>query len=253
MANAPILHTQLCEVLRRRLPMGTRSPYLVLGVERHATSGEIRDAYRRRAPLYHPDTAGTRSVEQFLELRDAYDLLRDAEARRIYDQAQAPYSERRHMTTFGASSPARTPLTYSQERHQRVFGRPLSLLLEEPFAIVDWTVDSSDLLASGFIHEGRRREHEDLIFDLLLSPEEAAHGGQVLFSLPLRHRCSACAGSGMVSGFICSTCHGRTEVVHERELEVFVPPHVHDGQRATLPLEVLGVAGGEVTVTVRIQ
>jgi DnaJ-class molecular chaperone len=234
--------------------MANRSPYLVLGVERQATGGEIRNAYRQLALQHHPDAARSSSSEQFIEVRRAYDVLRDPDARRAYDQSQAPYSERRHLGSFGAApAPERVPVTYSEERHRREFGRRLSLLLAQPFAIFDSFLDPADLASSGFVHQGRAQMNEDLLFDLVLSPEEAAHGGHIDFAVPLRHRCRACGGQAVSGGLPCASCGGRGMVVEERDLEVFVPPHVRDGQRASLPLEALGASGGEVTVTVRIH
>ncbi|MDQ6626081.1 MAG: DnaJ domain-containing protein [Verrucomicrobiota bacterium] len=62
--------------------------YAALGVERAATSVEIRDAYRLLAKRYHPDrnrdSAEARLRTQ--ELNAAYEVLRDPARRRAYDQ-----------------------------------------------------------------------------------------------------------------------------------------------------------------------
>ena len=59
--------------------------YDVLGVDRYASSREIRGAHKRLALLHHPDKGG--SDADFRNITDAYDTLRDAGRRRDYDDA----------------------------------------------------------------------------------------------------------------------------------------------------------------------
>ena len=62
--------------------------YKILGVERKASDGEIKKAYRRLAMKYHPDhTKGDKSAEdKFKKISEAYAVLSDKEKRRQYDQ-----------------------------------------------------------------------------------------------------------------------------------------------------------------------
>lgn len=63
-----------------------RDFYKVLGVPNSATSNEIRRAYRILARRYHPDVnPGSNSATKFNEIQEAYNTLRDAEKRRLYD------------------------------------------------------------------------------------------------------------------------------------------------------------------------
>ena len=59
--------------------------YKTLGVAVTATADEIKQAYRRLASQYHPDHNG--DAEKFKQIQAAYDVLGDAEKRKIYDQA----------------------------------------------------------------------------------------------------------------------------------------------------------------------
>jgi len=57
--------------------------YGVLGVEIAATKQEIKDAYREKSKIVHPDKGGNK--EDFTELNEAYKVLSDKDARKIYD------------------------------------------------------------------------------------------------------------------------------------------------------------------------
>ncbi|HLP84661.1 MAG TPA: DnaJ domain-containing protein, partial [Phycisphaerales bacterium] len=66
----------------------TRDYYEVLGVEKGADAEEIKRAYRRLAMKYHPDrNPGDKEAEaKFKEAAEAYEVLADAEKKRVYDQ-----------------------------------------------------------------------------------------------------------------------------------------------------------------------
>ncbi|MFO0828028.1 MAG: DnaJ C-terminal domain-containing protein [Phycisphaerales bacterium] len=64
-----------------------RDYYEVLGVSRTATADEIRKAHRRLARKYHPDVSkAPDSTKKFAEVQEAYDVLGDADKRKLYDQ-----------------------------------------------------------------------------------------------------------------------------------------------------------------------
>jgi len=62
--------------------------YKILGVDRSASSKEIKKAYRKLAQKYHPDRnqGDKRAENHFKSVNEAYEVLSDAEKRRKYDQ-----------------------------------------------------------------------------------------------------------------------------------------------------------------------
>jgi len=61
--------------------------YKLLGVEKGASRGEIKKAYRKLAMKYHPDhTKGDKAAEEkFKKISEAYAVLSDKEKRKEYD------------------------------------------------------------------------------------------------------------------------------------------------------------------------
>ena len=68
--------------------MAKRDYYDVLGIDRNADEKEIKRAYRKLAKKYHPDTnSGDKQAEQkFKQVTEAYDVLGNAEKKKLYDQ-----------------------------------------------------------------------------------------------------------------------------------------------------------------------
>lgn len=60
-----------------------KSYYDVLGVGRNATADEIKKAFRRKAAKLHPDAGG--DEEEFKQLNEAYEVLKDPEKKKEYD------------------------------------------------------------------------------------------------------------------------------------------------------------------------
>ena len=65
-----------------------RDLYEILGVPRTATPDEVKKAYRRLAKQYHPDVnpGNKASEEKFKEVSAAFEVLSDAEKRKLYDE-----------------------------------------------------------------------------------------------------------------------------------------------------------------------
>ena len=68
--------------------MAKQDYYSTLGVDRGASTADIRKAYRKLAMKYHPDrNPGDAAAEQkFKDLNEAHDILKDEQKRSAYDQ-----------------------------------------------------------------------------------------------------------------------------------------------------------------------
>lgn len=64
--------------------------YKTLGVDSDASADDIRRAYRKLARKYHPDRSEEADAEdRFKEIGEAYEVLKDPEKRKQYDQLRA--------------------------------------------------------------------------------------------------------------------------------------------------------------------
>lgn len=174
-----------------------RDYYEVLGVNRNATSDELKKAYRKLALQYHPDRNSNdpTAEEKFKEATEAYEVLSDSKKREAYDR-------------FG---------------HQGVQGGFQGGFNPETFAdFTDIFGDFSDFfegLFGGRPRQSRRSggavRGEDLRYDLELTLEEVAHGVEKTIDVPRHETCEACNGSGCAPGTnptSCTTCNGMGQV-----------------------------------------
>ena len=63
--------------------------YRILDIPRNASMEEIRKAYQKKARKFHPDRnrgdGAEKAEENFKEAKEAYEVLYDAEKRKVYD------------------------------------------------------------------------------------------------------------------------------------------------------------------------
>lgn len=81
--------------------MAINDHYKTLNISPTATQAEVKQAYRRLAKLFHPDTnQQTSNHEKIARVNAAYEVLGDPENRRSYDRQQALHS---HLEANGIS------------------------------------------------------------------------------------------------------------------------------------------------------
>jgi len=169
-----------------------RDYYEVLGVGRTATRDEIKHAYRQLALKYHPDKSrDPDAAAKFRELAEAYAVLSDDTKRKEYD-------------TTG---------------HAGVSQRWSADDLMRDFQFGDFFGGRFGDLSSMFGDFFGRRMRPgadtargaDLRYDVDLTLEEAARGGEREIHLTRSQKCTDCGGSGAKAGtkpLSCPDCRG---------------------------------------------
>ncbi len=157
--------------------MAKKDYFHILGIDPNSSPSEVKQAYRRLAFRYHPDTseAGEEATDRFREVREAYDVLRDEESRNRHERELDPH----HVPVRRSPPGERTPSgpdawpfeSFSRRDSRRSFGpRGRSFGRPGPF--------------SPF---GRRFDRGPAIHDFYLTATEARDGTERDLRILLPH------------------------------------------------------------------
>ncbi len=221
--------------------------YALLGVERTATEAEVRSAYRKLARKHHPDVnpGDAKAEETFKQLSGAYEVLSNAEKRKLYDE-------------FGVAG-LRGGFDPEQARGYRQWSEARTAAGQAHRGPVEF--DIGDLFGVGTRKpRGWAVAGEDIEIEAELDFVTALRGTTLEVVVPVRTPCPTCVGSGEEPGSaaeMCSACKGsgKEQVVRGPLRMVGICSQcggdgkVHPACRACYGLGILEVQG---TVQVRI-
>jgi molecular chaperone DnaJ len=255
-----------------------RDYYEILEVEREASDGQIKSAYRKLALKYHPDRnpGDHEAEERFKEAAEAYAVLADKEKRALYDRFG-------HQGVSSAAGGAGFDPTIFAD-------------FSDIFSGLGDVFGFGDIFGGGRRRRGGPQRGSDLRYDLEITFEESATGAETTIQIPREETCETCKGSGAApgtqaetcaqcrgagqlryqQGFLtvarpcpncrgtgktiakpCHTCRGAGRTARERKLTVKIPPGIATGQRLRLYGEgEHGSAGGppgDLYVVVHVQ
>lgn len=75
--------------------------YATLGINENATQEEIKAAFRKQAVRWHPDmNPGQDTTVRMQQINEAYLILKDAEARTLYDREYARFKQHREQKAY---------------------------------------------------------------------------------------------------------------------------------------------------------
>jgi len=162
--------------------MATKDYYEILGVVKNASDEEIKRSYRKLAMKYHPDRNPNKkeAEERFKELNEAYAVLSDKEKRKQYDTFgkegfQQRFSQEDIFRGFDFEDIFSNLFGGRGRREYRSAGRGGG--------------DFGDFFSRGFQGAGRApQKGEDALYELPITLEEAAIGGEKRISVPKNGR-----------------------------------------------------------------
>ncbi len=184
--------------------MAKRDYYEVLGLAKNASEDDIKKAYRKLAMKFHPDRnqgdGAKEAEEKFKEVKEAYEMLSDAQKRQAYDQ-------------FGhagvdpnAGGAGFRPGGEGYGGFAEAFG--------DIFGDIFGQQGGGGRRGGQQVYRGA-----DLSYAMEITLEEAAHGKESQIRIPTWEECDTCHGSGAKPGTsakTCTTCHG-SGTVHMRQ------------------------------------
>jgi len=249
-----------------------RDYYEVLGLQRGASDGEIKKAFRKLARELHPDVNAhdPEAEEKFKEAAEAYEVLSDPERRRTYDRF-GHEGLRSHgfdpasgfgsvQDIFDAIFGGGDPFGFGRASGAgadigAIVEIALEDVLEDQQREVSFEAVSVCQRCRGNGAEpgtpietcdrcggtGQLREVSRSIF------------GQVVRAMP----CDRCGGEGRIPQTPCEHCGGAGRISEMRTWEVEIPAGIEDGQRVRIAgAGHAGAAGGrqgDLYVEVRIE
>jgi len=182
--------------------------YKILGVDKSASSTEIKAAYRKLAKKFHPDRNkdDTGAAERFKEVSEAYSVLSDPEKRQQHDLQSAWGSPRSFRTSF---EDLFSPFGFNPFDRST---RPPPPKKKKQKQVIPINVTMEDLIKGG----------KETTLKIRVTKECTACGG---IGGDYVEICKPCAGTGMVrkiqeqGGTViqmtstCSLCHGRGNLI----------------------------------------
>lgn len=178
--------------------------YVVLGVQREASDGDIRRAFRRLARQYHPDInpGDRKAAERFRDIAAAYETLVDPLRRQRYDAGETPEA--------AASAAGFTGFDFS------------------PLVHAEPATTFGNLFADVILGSADRRpaRGSDVHVQATITLEDVAHGATARVTVPRRVPCRACRGSGVTQEprVECPACEGRGATQVARGHMIFTRP-----------------------------
>lgn len=252
--------------------MSKRDFYEVLGVDRSATDGDIKQAYRNMARKYHPDICKDvekkEAEDRFKEINEAYEVLGDQKKRSAYDQfghdgirgaASGGYGDMGDFgfggfggfddlfnVFFGSGGPGGGARSKSQPQRGNDLRSDTTLTLEEVLKGVEKEVNVSALRTCSECFGTGTKDGSTQTCSQCQGTGQERTVQNTMFGRFIRSGpCRACKGEGTIITSPCHECNGSGRVNKKRKVTVNIPPGVDEGSRIRIPGEgEAGIKGG---------
>ena len=184
-----------------------RDYYEVLGVDKNASTDEIKSAFRKKAKQFHPDLNkdDPSAADKFKEAQEAYEVLSDESKRKMYDQYGHAGVNNSYASGNGAGFGGFDASGFDfGDIFDSFFGGGTS-------GFSSFSNFSSS--ASGT----RKTRGSDVLMRMKLDFDEAIFGTEKKFNLDVVEECDECHGKGGFDPETCETCHGTGTVTSQRQ------------------------------------
>lgn len=262
--------------------MAKRDYYEVLGVGKTASPDEVKKAFRRAAVEHHPDRGGDET--KFKEINEAYEVLKDADKRKRYDQFGhagvgggaaggnpfgGGYGQGQNVNfDFGDLGLGDIFSSFfgggagGGQRQRQARGRDVETTIEISFeqAVFGTEADLDLNLDDTCEHcKGKTVEpgHEMKTCDQCKGSGQVVTVTRTIFgNIQQAALCPKCEGRGKVPEKVCTVCKGKGTQTKKQKIELKIPAGIDDG--ATIRLREHGEAiangpKGDLYVNIRVK
>jgi DnaJ family protein A protein 2 len=184
-------------------PRSEQNLYKVLGVERDASTDDIRKAYKKLSMKHHPDKGG--AEEDFKAVARANDVLSDDRKRQIYDSTGSVEGE--------------TPIHHEQQQQQQQHHFSGGFPGGNPFGGMPFDFGGMfNMFGQGGQSTGgprvRKAKAPPKIHEIPLTLNDFYHGRTIQIQFERQKFCSSCKGEGCKNFVPCGPCNGRGMIEH---------------------------------------
>lgn len=182
--------------------------YKILGVDKNASDTDIKKAFSKLAHKYHPDKKGGDEAK-FKEINEAYQVLKNKEKRRKYDQ----FGTADFASGFSGANPFEGGFSGGSWQD---FAQDLGGTKGVHFDFSD-IGNIGDIFGDFFSGSRGTRQRtkfrgNDLQTEMSVSFEEAVFGTEKIINLKKNIICDECNGKGGIGTKICPKCNGSGQV-----------------------------------------
>jgi molecular chaperone DnaJ len=271
--------------IQRSGKMAKRDYYDILGVNKGASADEIKKAFRKQAIEHHPDRGGDEA--KFKELNEAYEILKDNDKRKRYDQfghagvGNDPGGGGNPYAGFGGAGGQGQEMHFdfgdlglgdifgnffggqqAGRQTQQARGRDVETRVEITFeqAVFGTEVELSLNLETECEHcKGTTVEpgYELKTCDQCGGSGQVVNVTRTIFgNIQQASICPKCSGRGKIPEKVCSVCHGKGTKPKTQRTMLKIPAGIDDG--ATIRLREHGEAiangpKGDLYVNIRVK
>jgi len=198
--------------------------YVTLGVEKNASSAEIKKAYRKLAMQHHPDRTNGDDTK-FKEIKEAYETLSDDNKRALYDQYghNQPNQNSGGFGGFGFNHADVFSTFFGQGHNQQEQQVMVSITLEESFTGCSKPISfTKDVQCNTCNGTGSKTPESIKICPTCQGHGHMMHGPMII-------TCPTCHGKGKTVTDPCNTCHGIGTTKQQVNTNIKIPNGIPHG------------------------
>jgi molecular chaperone DnaJ len=213
--------------------------YRILGVERNASSEEIKKSYRKLALQYHPDKNpnNKESESRFKEIAEAYDVLSNPDKKSKYDFSGS-FFQSAGSNPFARYDSYWNDMFTKRDKYkkgQNLFVN-IPITLQEMYLGAKRTIQArkykkcAPCKGNGSLNGESHQTCFNCKGSGFVQKMHNHHFAQVTTTV----ECEQCHGTGKMIFEICETCIGKGANVFEEEIDIDIPKGSLPGMQLTV-------------------